>query len=298
MFNLEWYRIFLQTARTGNLTRAAEALYITQPSVSYALKQMEEALGVKLFHRLSKGVKLTAEGQVLLDYVEQSFALLEAGEHKLDALKRLLGGEIRIGASDSLIKHLLLPQLNEFHLAHPDIRIRLSHGKTADIVHRLKEGGIDCGFVHLPVDDPLLDIMPLTALQDCFVAGKAYASMAANPLSPEELSKLPLLMLSADSSTRHFIEHWFAAHGLTANEPDIELGSIDLLAEFAKLGFGIAFITRSFVEKELAAGELFELPTAAPIPPRTIGIATRHSMGLSLAAERFIGMLHKAFAPV
>ena len=87
MFNLEWYRIFLQTARYGNLTKAAQALHITQPSVSYAMKQMEEALGIKLFNRLSKGVELTKEGQSLLKYVEQSFTLLDAAEKHVLNLK-------------------------------------------------------------------------------------------------------------------------------------------------------------------------------------------------------------------
>jgi DNA-binding transcriptional LysR family regulator len=69
MLHLEWYRIFLHTARHGNVTKAAQELHVTQPSVSYAIKQMEEALGLKLFHRLSKGVELTEEGKALAAYV-------------------------------------------------------------------------------------------------------------------------------------------------------------------------------------------------------------------------------------
>ncbi|XEC97754.1 LysR family transcriptional regulator [Paenibacillus tarimensis] len=290
MINLEWYRIFRQTARTGNLTKAAQDLYITQPSVSYAIKQMEQALGVKLFQRLSKGVKLTAEGRALLDYVERSFALLDSGEKKIEALKRLEDGEVRIGASDSLIKHLLLPQLNTFHTDYPNVRIRLSHGRTPDIIRRLKEDLIDCGIVHMPVSDPELDIKPLIRSEDVFVAGETYRHMAGSPLSAEELVRLPLLLLSSGSSTRSFVEQWFASQGL-AVEPDIELGSIDLLIEFARLGYGVAFINRSFVAEELSAGRLIELQPAAEMPSRSIGLAIRRGRMLPLAAERFIGML-------
>src|SRR5690348_8386581 len=99
MNNLEWYRIFLQTAKAGNFTKAAEELFITQPSVSYAIKQLEDALGLKLFHRLSKGVVLTAEGEALFEYVQQSFLILNRGESKIQALKQLDDGELRIGAS-------------------------------------------------------------------------------------------------------------------------------------------------------------------------------------------------------
>lgn len=295
MFNLEWYRIFLHTAKAGNLTKAAQELYITQPSVSYAIKQMEEALGVSLFYRLPKGVKLTVEGRALLDFVEPSFALLDAGETKLHNLKRLEGGELRVGASDSLLKHLLLPHLDAFHAQYPDIRIRLSHGKTPDIVQRLKEGQIDFGIVHMPVADPYVEAEALTVIQDAFVAGEAYKELAGRTLSAEELGALPLLLLSQGSSTRRFVEQWFAAQGISI-EADIELGSIDLLVEFARRGFGVAYVTRSFVEEELKAGTLVELQPIDVVPSRTIGVAVHREMPLSLAASRFLHVLRSAFA--
>jgi DNA-binding transcriptional LysR family regulator len=289
--NMEWYRIFLHTARSGNLTRAAEQLYITQPSVSYAIKQMEAELGLSLFHRLSKGVELTVEGKVLLDYVEQAFALLDAGDQKMSALKQLSGGDVHICASGSLFKHVLLPQLNEYRAAYPDVHIRLSHGKTSEIARRLREGLIDCGIVHLPLDDRLLDIKPFRMLQDTFVVGEAYREYSRSAMSAADMvSSLPLLLLSPGSSTRRYVEQWFAAQGV-AIETDMELGSVDLLIEFARQGFGAAFITRSFAAEELAGGKLFEIPTIAPIPPRYIGIATRRDIPLSIAASKFVEML-------
>lgn len=290
MFNLEWYRIFLHTAHKGNLTKAALELHITQPSVSYAIKQMEETLGLKLFHRLSKGVELTAEGRALLKYVEQSFTLLDAAQKHVQDLKQLTEGEIRIGASDSLIKHLLLPQLNLFHKEYPGIRIRLTHGKTPDITQRLIEGEIDCAIVHMPINDPQLSVQKLAMLEDCFVVGEAYRELAGRLLSVNDLAELPLLLLSPGSSTRVFVEQWFAVRGLSV-KPDIELGSIDLLAEFARLGYGAAFITRSFVEEDLLNGKLFELRLAETLPPRSIGFAVRRDMQLSIATEHFVRIL-------
>ncbi|WP_152393462.1 LysR family transcriptional regulator [Paenibacillus guangzhouensis] len=290
MMNLEWYRIFMHTARCQNLTKAAQELHITQPSVSYAIKQMEEALGMKLFHRQSKGVALTVEGQALLQYVEQSFALLESGHKHLHNLKQLHEGEIRIGASDSLIKHLLLPQLNAYHQAYPGIRIRLSHGKTPDITKRLIEGEIDCAVLHLPMDDPKLSIEPLAVLEDCFVVGEAYDELKNHSLTMKELASLPLILLSPGSRTRIFVEQWFADQGFQV-KPDIELGSVDLLSEFARLGYGAAFISRSFVREELQNGKLFELKLIDPLPPRWIGFAVRRDMKLSMAADAFVQLL-------
>lgn len=290
MFNLEWYRIFWQTARHRNLTKAAAALHITQPSVSYAIKQMEEALGLKLFHRLSKGVELTEEGQALYEYVEQSFSMLDSAQKHLKNLKQLNEGEIRIGASDYLIKHLLLPHLNTFHNTYPGIRIRLSHGKTPEISKRLKDGEIDCAFVHMPLQDPLLNIQTLARLEDCFVVGEAFQALTSRSLTMKELSELPLILFSQGSSTRVFVEDWFAAKGLSII-PDMELGSIELLAEFARLGYGAAFISRSFVQEDLNSGKLFELCLEDPLPPRSIGFAVRRDRKLSIAAEQFVQMI-------
>jgi DNA-binding transcriptional LysR family regulator len=290
MFNLEWYRIFLHTARSGNFTKAAQQLHVTQPSVSYAIKQMEETLGLKLFHRLSKGVEMTEEGRALLQYVEQSFALLDAAEKHVLDLKQLTEGEIRIGASDSLIKHLLLPQLNLFHSEYPNIRIRLTHGKTPAITQRLKDGLIDCAIVHMPIYDPLVTVQKLAMLEDCFVVGEGYRGISETQLSANELAELPLLLHTPGSSTREFIEQWFAVKGLVI-KPDIELGSVDLLVEFAKQGYGAAFTSRSFVEQDLLDGKLFELRIDDMPPPRSIGLAVRRDMQLSIATERFVRLL-------
>lgn len=292
MFNLEWYRIFYQTAKTRNLTRAAEELYITQPTVSYAIKQMENALGIKLFQRFSKGVELTVEGRALFHYVEQSFRLLDAGEEKVEALKVLEAGELRIGASDSLIKHLLLPQLETFRQHYPKVRIRLSHGKTSEILQQVKEGAIDCGLVHLPLPapDPEIEVTKRMDVQDCFVVGSVYQDFAKQPRSAEELAALPFLSLSAKSSTRKFGERWFASQGVVIT-PDVELGSVDLLIEFARRGFGFALINRTFVEEEVEAGALFEVRSKEVVPTRSIGLVVRRTMALSLSSTRFIQML-------
>lgn len=290
MINLEWYRIFWHTAKAENLTRAADELHITQPSVSYALKQLEQALEVKLYHRLARGIQLTAEGEALLAYVEQSLQLLEAGKQQVQSMKQLDSGQIRIGASDSLIKHLLLPHLNAFHAAYPGVRIRLSRGKTLEVLQRLHDRLIDCAIVHMPIEDPRLNIRQLAQLETLFVAGEAYRHLQGRSMAPAELAALPLLMLSPGSSTRVCLEQWFATHGHTS-APDMELGSIELLAEFARLGYGAAFTARSFVQQELDAGTLFELRASVPLPWQGVALATRNDLPLSLAAERFIQLI-------
>lgn len=288
--HLEWYRIFLHTAQAGNLTKAAQELHITQPSVSYAIKQLEDGLGVKLFDRLSKGVALTPEGADLLKFVEQSLSLLDAGERKMASLRDRASGELRIASSGPMIKHLLLPSLDRIRDETPGIEIRLYQGKTAQIAAWLRENRIDIGLVHLPMGDPGLDVRPLAAIQDCFVAGPRYRHLADRPLSAAELAALPLLLLSGGSSTRQFAECWFAGHGL-AVDAAFELNSTDMLVEFARRGYGAAFVTRAFVRRQLQDGELFELRAAEAIPERRIGLATRRGMSLPVIGQHFVALL-------
>ncbi|MGO4184089.1 LysR family transcriptional regulator [Paenibacillus sp. MCAF9] len=290
LMNMEWYRIFLHTAKLGNLTKAAQELHITQPSVSYAIKQLEAQLELKLFDRLSKGVKLTPEGLEVLAYVEKSFTILQAGEIQLQALKNLTAGELRIGASGPVIKHLLLPLLDTFHAEHPDVRIRLSQGKTSDIRDRLLDGQIDIGLVHLPLSDHELVVSHLTEIQDCFVVGEAYRHLVDIPFSAQALAQLPLLLLSEASSTRLFIEQWFASQGITP-DADMELSSMDMLIEMAIRGYGAAFVTQSFIDQELENKKLFRLQTIEPIPLRSVGFATRRNSSLPIIANRFIALL-------
>ncbi len=290
IINMEWYRIFLYTAKMGNLTKAARELKITQPSVSYAIKQLEEVMGVKLFNRLSKGVQLTTEGSALFEYVEKSFSLLDAGEKRIHSLKNLTSGELRIGASGPIIKHLLLSPLDDFHNEYSEIRIRLIQGNTQEIIKYLKEGKIDIGFIHMPVDDEEINVTYIHTNEDCFVVGAAYRHLASQPISTQLLTEVPLLLHSAGSSTRQFVEQWLNAQGYEI-DVDIELNSSEMLIEFARRGYGAAFVNRSFIEQELEDGLLFELQLVEPVPSRNIGIATRQDISLSLVASRFIEFL-------
>ncbi|OAS16440.1 LysR family transcriptional regulator [Paenibacillus oryzisoli] len=288
--NLEWYRVFYWTALTGSLSRAAEVLHITQPAVSHTIKQLEAALAGQLFFRTAKGVTLTVEGEVLFRYIEQAFQFMKIGEKAIADMHSLQSGEINIGASDTLCKYYLLPYLEAFHEQYPGVRIRVTNRTTPETITLLKEGKIDFGIVSLPASDKQIDIRESTAIQDCLVGGKAYAHLAESPVSLEDLYKYPLLLLEKGASTRRFIDDFATSEGVSLT-PEFELGSIDLLIQFAKRGFGLAFVIGNYVGEELAAGDLIEIPLASPPPTRQIGIATLRGVPMSAASKSFLEML-------
>lgn len=285
--NYELYKVFYWSAKTGSLTKAAKALYLTQPSVSHAIKQLEDSFGLTLFYRNSKGVELTQEGAILYSYIEQSHILISMAEEKMAALKNLDSGELRIGGSDSLFKHYLLPYLEDFLQKHPGIKLHLNHGTTPEIISFLKEGRIDLGVVRLPIVDSQLEVRESFQLQDCFVAGARYSELKDMVLTLDMLLQYPVILFSRNSRARMAITEIFQSYGHKL-KPEIEVGSVDLLIEFARRGLGISYVTREFVSKELEKGSLFEIRLDVPLPPSHVGIMTMRNMPLTSAARSFI----------
>lgn len=144
--------MFYYVGRLGSITAAAEALCISQPAVSQAVKQLEKALNSQLFIRTQKGVRLTAEGELLFPYVERGIENLLDGERMLRRLVDLDMGEVRIGASDMTLQFYLLPHLERFHGRYPNIKVMVSNAPTPETIQSLYEGRIDFGVVSTPFD--------------------------------------------------------------------------------------------------------------------------------------------------
>lgn len=288
--NYELYKVFYWAAKTGSLTQAAKVLFLTQPSVSHAIKQLEDSFGLTLFQRNAKGVVLTQEGSMLYSYIEQSQILISLAEEKMAALKNLESGELRIGGSDSLFKHYLLPYLQTFRQLYPGIKLHLNHGTTPEIISVLKEGKIDLGVVRMPIVDPQLQVRESFQLNDCFVAGEGFAELKGQVLSLEKLQQYPIILFSRNSRVRMAITELFESYGYHV-KPEIEVGSVDLLIEFARRGLGISYVTREFISKELQEGSLFEVKLDVELPPSRVGIMTKQGLPLSIAASKFIALV-------
>jgi DNA-binding transcriptional LysR family regulator len=170
--NLELYKSFFFVAKNRSISKAAEYMYVTQPAVSRSIRQLEEDLGCVLFSRTPKGVKLTQEGEILYQYIEQAFNFISNAEKKIDDVKNLLSGEVRIGVSDTLCKNYLVPYLKLFHTLHPTIKIHVICPTTPGIVNLLKAGKIDFGIINMPFHDEQLSFKDVMTVQDCFVVGE------------------------------------------------------------------------------------------------------------------------------
>jgi len=258
---------------------------------------LESKLGGKLFDRNARGVQLTMEGKVLFSYVNNAVLLIENAQAKLSAMRNLQAGDIKIGASDTICSLFLLPVLKNFNTKYPDIHISVTNRTTWESINLLKEGAVDLSFVNLPVDeDPLLFVTPVMPIKDCFVVGEKYAYLADSVLELNELRDYPVLMLEKASNSRKQMDLFLSGHHV-AIRPAIELGSLLLLAQFAKIGLGVAATIKEDVQEMLDRRELFELRFRETLPTRQIGLLQMKGVTPSFAAKAFINTLPNAVRP-
>ena len=292
---LELYRVFKEVAEVGNITAAAQALYISQSAVSQSIKQLENDLQTRLFSRNSRGVTLTAEGKMLYEYVRSAMGLLETGEEKLSQTRELQMGQLVIGASDTVTSQFLLPYLDSFHRDHPAIHIQIISGRSHKVLGLLRSGKVDIAFASTPTDMTSLEAHPCFPTHSIFVAGNDYPCDFDHVYSLEEISAFPLILLERKASSRLYLERFFLQNGLRLN-PEIELGARSLLVDLAAIGFGVAGVTEEFVTRDLENGRLRQLRTSFQIPPRSVDMCMLRDVPQTAAAERFAAFVKQSLS--
>ncbi|MBQ8426399.1 MAG: LysR family transcriptional regulator [Clostridia bacterium] len=294
MVNLELYRVFYTVAKCGSLTKAAEELYISQPAVSQAIKQLETQLGGQLFNRTHKGMELSETGgKQIFATVEKALKLFAEAESKYAELKDTATGIVRICASDTVSTHFLLPYIKEYHEKYPDVNLILQNCTSSETIELLKNGKGDIGFVNLPIDDSEINLSnTVMRLHDTFVASEKYSELFGETVDLKRLQDYPLLMLELSTATRQAIVSFAHSHGIHLH-PEIELASLELMTSLAKSGIGIACIPREFVQHELDEEKsLFEIKTSPALPSRAIGLALPKNENFTFAVKEFIKIIN------
>lgn len=297
--NLSQYKIFCTVAETGNISRAAKALYISQPAISKAISKLEDGLNTRLFNRNSRGVTLTPEGSMLYEHVRAAFESIARAEKELEKRKELGIGHIRIGVSSTLCKYILLPILKDFLTAHPHVRITVENQATAQTLSMLELGRIDIGLIAKPRQLKGLTFLPVTDIQDAFVASPAYLENLYLREGPDAdpLQSGTVMLLNQENMTRQHIDSYLKEHQITL--PHImEISTMDLLIEFARIGLGVGCCIKECVKRDLDDGILVQIPTPAAIPGRTIGFAVSASQPASLALGSFLEQLPGAIGSI
>lgn len=287
--NLSSYRIFYTVANTGNISKAAKELYISQPAISKSIQKLEESVGCKLFSRSSRGVVLTDEGKLLYEHVSEAFETLTMGEEKLKRSIELGVGHLKIGVSSTLCKYLLLPYLKEFIRQNPHISISISCQSTNDTLKLLEDNKIDIGLIGKPENLKNIHFDFLEEIEDIFVAAKDYLrNLKARGIQKDHiLQSSTLMMLDKNNMTRQYIDDYLQENQIIIKD-SIDISDMDLLIDFARIGVGVACVIKNFVREDLENGTLVEIPLGFPIHKREVGFAYKTTTKPSKSLAEFI----------
>ena len=285
--NYELYKVFYHVALSLSFSEASKQLFISQSAVSQSIKVLEKKLGQELFIRSTKKVQLTPEGEILMRHIEPAVNLIMRGENQLMEADSLGGGQLRIGASDTICRYFLVPYLNRFHKEYPGVHNKVTNQTSIGCVDLLENGQVDLIFTNYP-NSRLGNsghMKKVRSFQDVFIASRSYFNLEHQKLTFRDLLNYPILMLTRQSTTSEYLHNLFLQHQLDL-VPEIELSSNDLLLDLASIGLGIAFVPDYCLPAN--SSDLFPLTLAEELPPRQLMIVHSEQLPLSPAARQFI----------
>ena len=286
--DLELYRIFYIVAKHKHMTRASEELHISQPAISQSIKKLEEQLDGTLFIRSNKGMELTSEGKMFYDYVKGALELINNAENEFTSFKDLSKGEVKIGASTTLTKIILMDALKKFHKDYPNIEINITNDLTSNLLIDLNKGKLDFViFNEGDIKETNIKVNQIAELKQGFLYNPDFFN--DNIKKVDELNNYPLIMQKKESNSRKFIDEQMLKQNILL-KPKTEVVSQDLVIEFTEAGFGIGFGIIELAKKNYP--HLKEMSVNKKIPKTKIYIAENKSINLPFASKKFIEYLN------
>ncbi len=290
---LQQLRGFCYAARTGSMSKAAEKMFLSQPSVSLQIKALERELGAQLFMRHGPRISLTQDGQHLLevawplvdgiDQLEETFAT------RRDSVER---GTVNIAAGGSTIQYILPPFVEQYTREYPLVDVRL-HGVTGKAgLASLRHGDVD--FAVGPMLDTPPDIVfhPLVICEPMLIARHDHPLAQRRRIALKDISKYPLILPPKNQSTYRFVENVFNEHSLNY-DVKLEVGGYDVIKRYVKLGLGISIVMSHCLADD---EDIWTTKASRWFPKRAYGVVLKRGKQLSPAAERFVQTIRQGVA--
>lgn len=294
--NLNLYYIFYTVALHKNISGAAKELYISQPAISKSISKLEQSLDVILFHRSSRGVTLTMEGELLFTQVQTAFSAIRHGEEQLKKVNELGISQISIGVSITLCKYVLLPYLQQFVKDNPHIKVTITCHPTMETLRDIDNSVTDIGVVGIPSLPNGLTYIPFREIQDTFVTTDRYLENLKIRVGNDRkaiLNNATFMMLNKENISRKYVDMYLSSHQITMDNI-IEINTMDLLIELAKIDLGIACVIKDFVKDELDDHTLTEVNLGRAIPKRKLGLVYKDDTIMTNAMKKFISYFTEA----
>lgn len=278
-------RYFLEIARTEHLTQSARGLFVTQSTVSHSLRQLEDELGVRLFDRVGRGLRLSQAGALFRAYAGRALQEIDAGRMALTELAGLQSGTLTVGAIATFLNALLPPAVAAFSAAHPRVRVVVRDLRAGAIEELLAAGELDVGIAFHPARRDEVESEPLFDERMLFVASRAHPLAKRRSVALKALAGVPLALQPRSYATRQLIDAAFRAAGVEATVP-VEMESIESLIAACRSGLASIVPERAAMQ----ASGVLTIPLAAPLVRRA-AVLWRRGASRSAAAREFVNLL-------
>lgn len=289
--NLNHLRVFRAVCETNSITAAARLLRISQPAASKQLADLEVALGVALVERRSRGVRLTAAGEVLSRHARRLFQEEQAAEAALEALMGLESGHLAVASSTTIGSYIVPAVFGELHAAHPHIRLELEIGNAARVEELVLEGQLDLGLSEGLVSSDALEVEIFAHDQMVLIVAPGHPLAAgARAVTEAELRVLPIIVRERGSGTREVVEDALARRGIDIS-PVMSLGSTEAIKNAVAEGLGAALVSQLALNLELQSGRLCALEVEGLSIRRALHLLTLESKPASPVAREFLRLL-------
>jgi DNA-binding transcriptional LysR family regulator len=288
---LEQLDAFVEVARRGSVSRAAEALYVTQPSLTARLKGLEQELDAKLFVRSQRGMRLSDAGRAFLPYAERTLDTVSSGRRLLAELARGESGQLALGAAPAVSTYVLPRILTRFRRTHPKVALAVRTGHSEEVLELVLSEQVQIGLGRA-LRHPQVEAIPLYEDELVLVVDPRHRLASEEEVDPDELSEVQLILFDRTSSYHRLTSEFFEEMGAVPRGV-MELDNIDAAKKMVEQGLGVAFLPHTAVAAELERGSLHAVTLAeAPSAKRRIVILRRRNAGPpSGALQAFLNCL-------
>jgi DNA-binding transcriptional LysR family regulator len=284
-------RTFMEVARLGSFSRAAEKVLRSQPAVSTQIRQLEQEYGQKLFDRSAKQVRLTPAGEVVLDYARQMLELHGKSLHATADHRGVPSGTLSLGANEGTFLYVLPSVLAKYHKKFPQVKISVYRSFSHKVSEKVEQGAVDLGVVSMPVKSPQLKTVPVFRDRIFLMVGPGSPLFHRRSVSLEELAQQPLIVPKT-GSIRKMMEknlRWYRENlNIT-----MELTSVVMIKRFVRDGFGVSLICAAFARENVRRGEVRLLEVEGLELWRQLGLIYRKDRSLPLVASSFLELARK-----
>jgi DNA-binding transcriptional LysR family regulator len=289
-------QVFYTVARQLSFTKAADILYMTQPAVTFQVKQLEEHFNTRLFERSHGRIALTVAGDLVMGYAERILALSAEMEARVGELTGMVTGPLMIGASTTIAEYQLPRILGEFKERFPQVQARLTVANSETVAAKVADHSLDVGLVEAPTHLPRLTTLACCEDELVMVCSPHHAMASRNGVTAKEIADHPYVTREHGSGTREVVDDFFKGSGVDPDDLriEMELGSPEAIKGAVEAGLGVAILSASTVVKEIQLGTLAAVPLK-PRLTRVLSMVYANEKFRSKLLEAFIGFVEERF---